>query len=87
MGYLKTNDFIAECDKSGKFQRTIYPPHRNLVPKTKMVNGEKVVVGYELAPKGYGQPHTANGNNMDIANFGAHYARRFRHNKCKRRYS
>jgi hypothetical protein len=52
-----------------------------------MINGEKVVVGYELAPKGYGQPHTANGNNMDIANFGAHYARRFRHNKCKRRYS
>jgi hypothetical protein len=40
---------------------------------------------YDPAPKGYGQPHKANGNNDEIALFGARYARKFRHDKRKRR--
>lgn len=35
--------------------------------------------------KGFGMPHKVNANNRDIAHFGAMYARKFRHDKQKRR--
>lgn len=87
MGQLKRNDFIAEFDKKGRYVRTILPPQRSIVPATHIVNGkQEIITGrYEPAPKGWNQPHKANGNNDEIALFGARYARKFRHDKRKRR--
>lgn len=64
MGQFKTHDTIAEFDKNGKYVRTIQGPHPSLV----LENGKWVP-----APKGYNQPHWANGNNNDIAHFGAYH--------------
>lgn len=86
MGVLKRNDFIVETDKKGRYVRTILPPQRSLIPDYKIVNGKQVMNGYKVAPKGYFQPSHVDGTNNEIADFGRLYARRFRHNKCKRRY-
>ena len=72
MGQFKTHDTIAEFDKNGKYVRTIQGPHRSLV----LENGR-----YVEAPKGYNQPHHANGNNMEIAHFGMYH----RHRNWKKR--
>lgn len=87
MGQLKRNDFIAEFDKNGRYVRTIMPPQRSMVPATRIVNGkQEIILGvFEPAPKGYGMPHKAYGNNDEIALFGARYAQRYRHDKRKRR--
>ena len=87
MGQFKRNDFVAEFDKKGRYVRTLMPPHRALVPHREPVNGIMTVVPgrYDPAPKGYVQPHKANGNNDEIALFGARYARKFRHDRRKRR--
>ncbi len=87
MGQLKTNDFICEVDKNGKYVRTIMPPQRSLIPNYAIVNGKKVLNGYKVAPKGYFQPSHVDGTNNEIADFGRFHARRFRHDKRKRRYN
>lgn len=86
MGILKRNDFLVETDKKGRYVRTILPPQPSLIPKTQVVNGKRVQVGYEVAPKGYYQPSKVDGTNNEIADFGRYHARKFRHNKLKRRY-
>lgn len=87
MGILKTNDTIAEFDSKGRYVRTILPPQRSLMPDYKIVNGKRVPNSYKLAPKGYYQPSKADHTNNEIADFGARYARRFRHDKRKRRFA
>lgn len=85
MGQFKKNDFIVEVDKKGRYVRTILPPHPSLIPDYKIVKGKRVPNGYKIAPKGYYQPSAVDGTNHEIAEFGMRYARKFRHDKRKRR--
>lgn len=87
MGQLKRNDFVVELDKKGRYKRTLLPPQPSFAPHTEIINGKRVIFPgrFDVAPKGYNQPHKANGNNEEVALFGAHYAQRYRHDKRKRR--
>lgn len=87
MGTIRTNDFLAEVDSKGRFVRSILPPQPSLIPDEKIVNGKRVVVGVKKAHKGYYQPSKVDGTNNEIADFGAYHARKFRHDKRKRRFS
>lgn len=87
MGVIKTNDFLVEVDSRGRFVRSILPPQRSLIPDYKIVNGVRVHAGVKVAPKGYYQPSKVDGTNNEIKEFGTYHARKFRHNKVKRRYS